>query len=117
MSDTSNIIPADRIAAQVFSFRGHNVMLDNDFMFRLNDKEFKILKSHIATTRRGGRRTAPRAFTRLRHMLASNETLAQKIKEHDNQITYLYDELNKLLTPPEPGRKRAIGFQVNKDKK
>ncbi|MBF0512405.1 MAG: ORF6N domain-containing protein, partial [Candidatus Omnitrophica bacterium] len=34
-----------------------------DFCFRLNQKEFEILKSQIATSSWGGRRKLPLAFT------------------------------------------------------
>lgn len=106
-----------------------------------NDDE--NLRSQNATSSWGGRRYAPRAFTeqgiamlssvlkskqaidvnisiirtfvRLRHMLASNEELAQKIKEHDNQIAFLYEELNKLLMPPEPPPKNKMGFKTVKN--
>lgn len=34
-----------------------------DFMFRLNDNEFQVLMSQIATSKRGGRRKLPYVFT------------------------------------------------------
>ena len=77
------------LESHIYLFRGHRVMLDahlaelyavptfrlneqikrnwkrfpEDFMFRLNEREFKILKSHFAISRWGGRRTLPYAFT------------------------------------------------------
>ncbi len=172
MAKKKNIIPAERIASQIYLIRGQSVMLDfdladlygvktkrlneqvtrnldrfpEDFMFRLSSEELENLRSQIATSSWGGRRTAPRAFTelgvsmlssvlrsdravqinisimrtfvKLRQMLASNEDLARKIHEHDHHISRLYEELDKLLMPPNPPQKNPIGFKVvKKDKK
>ena len=54
-----------------------------------------------------------RTFVRLRHMLASNEELARKVKEHDYHIGKLYEELEKLLQLPAP-QKNPIGYKTNK---
>ncbi len=51
-----------------------------------------------------------RAFVRLREMLATNEELARKVDRHDRQIAVLFEHVKKLLEPPEPKRKRPIGF-------
>ena len=128
-------VAVERIARAIHRLRGHNVMLDSDlaalydvqvkvlnqavkrnrtrfppdFMFRLTVHEAESLRSQIVTAkpRRGGRRTAPyafteqgvamlssvlrgsravrvniaimRAFIRLRVMLASNADLARKL--------------------------------------
>jgi ORF6N domain len=126
--------PADRIERRIFLLRGQKVMLSSDlanldnvepralvqalkrnierfpadFMFQLNDEEFRSLKSQIVTSSWGGlRRAAPyafteqgvamlssvlhskraiqvnieimRAFVRLRRMLASHADLARKL--------------------------------------
>ena len=134
MSDKA-LIPVERIERTVRRLRGHNVMLDADlaalyqvevkvlnqavkrnrerfpadFMFRLTVQEAEVLRSQIVTSKagRGGRRTAPyafteqgiamlssvlrsalairvniaimRAFVRLRQMLQSNAELARKL--------------------------------------
>ena len=126
-----------RVERTVLSVRGHNVMLDadlaalyqvdvkvlnqavkrnrsrfpEDFMFRLTDREATTLRSQIVTAKigRGGRRSAPyafteqgvamlssvlrspravrvniaimRAFVRLRQELASNTEFAKKLNE------------------------------------
>ena len=128
-------VAVERIVRAIHRVRGHNVMLDSDladlydvqvkvlnqavkrnrtrfppdFMFRLTVHEAESLRSQIVTSkpRRGGRRTAPyafteqgvamlssvlrgsravrvniaimRAFIRLRVMLASNADLARKL--------------------------------------
>jgi hypothetical protein len=85
-----------------------------DFMFRLTEKEFEILKSQIATSRWGGRRKMPYAFTehgvlmlssvlnsltaikvnikimrvyvKLREMLLSNKDIFLKLKEFEYEL-------------------------------
>jgi len=87
----SVLIPQRRIQQTIFFIRGHNVMLDSDlahlygvtagrlneavkrnedrfpsdFMFQLTKPEFEHLKSQIAisSSKWGGRRHAPYAFT------------------------------------------------------
>jgi len=133
-----------RVERTVLTIRGHNVMLDadlaalyqvdvkalnqavkrnrsrfpEDFMFRLTEREATTLRSQIVTAKigRGGRRSAPyafteqgvamlssvlrspravrvniaimRAFVRVRQELASNSDLARKLSELEEK----YDE-------------------------
>jgi hypothetical protein len=87
---SAEFISAERIARSIVLLRGHKVMLDadlarlygvstkalvpavkrnrrrfpSDFMFRLSPTEFAGLRSQSVTSKsRGGRRTAPSAFT------------------------------------------------------
>jgi ORF6N domain-containing protein len=62
-----------------------------------------------------------RAFLRLRKILASNEELAKRLDEvekkfatHDDAIASLVGAIRKLVAPPEPVRKRGIGFVQDK---
>lgn len=127
------IIPAERIENCIYLLRGQRVMLDDDlailyevetkvlnrsvkrnlrrfpedFMFQLSTKEFESLRCQFGTSKRGGRRYPPyafteqgvamlssilnskraiqvnieimRAFVRLRQMLGSNAELARKL--------------------------------------
>jgi hypothetical protein len=64
-----------------------------------------------------------RAFVQLRDLLASNETLAQKLSElehklenHDEAIAAILSAIRELLHPPVPKR-RAIGFSADLDEK
>jgi hypothetical protein len=87
------LVKSEQIERKVLRLRGHNVMLDTDlaalygvsvkalnqavkrnrerfptdFMFRLTAAETRALRSQIVTAKhgRGGRRTAPYAFTEL----------------------------------------------------
>jgi phage regulator Rha-like protein len=130
------MIPKEVLESKIFLIRGQKVMLDRDlaalygvevkvlnqsvrrnierfpadFMFKLHSEEWKtILRSQIVTSKRGGRRYAPyaftengiamlssvlnspraiqvniqimRTFTRLRELLASHADLRRKIEE------------------------------------
>ena len=55
-----------------------------------------------------------RAFVRLRRMLASNAELSRKLaaleRKYDAQFKVVFDAIRELMAPPEPARKRPIGF-------
>jgi len=131
----SDLVPRERIEQTILLIRGHRVMLDadlavlygvetkefnravtrnmerfpDDFMFRLTKKEYEDLRYHFGTSRRGGRRYLPyafteqgvamlssvlrskravqvnitimRAFVQLREMIASNKGLTRRLNE------------------------------------
>ncbi len=63
-----------------------------------------------------------RAFIRLRETLATHKQLAHKLAElerklasHDQAIIALIDAIKELMTPPEPKKKRPIGFRPAND--
>ncbi len=146
-SNMSSLVPSEVIEKRIFLVRGHKVMLDadlaelyevetkvliqavkrnqdrfpDDFMFQLGDEEFKILRSHSVTSRWGGRRYAPYAFTeqgvamlsgvlnstraiqvnieiirtfvKLREIALSHKKLAAKL----NELEAKYDEQFKVV--------------------
>ena len=55
-----------------------------------------------------------RAFVRLRQMLASHADLARKLaaleQKYDAQFKVVFEAIHELMTPPEPKKKRPIGF-------
>jgi len=55
-----------------------------------------------------------RAFVRLRRILATNADLARKLaaleKRYDAQFRVVFDAIRELMAPPEPPKKRPIGF-------
>jgi len=133
-ADKKLLLPVERIGRLIFLIRGQKVMLDadlaelygvdtkvlnrafqrnrdrfpDDFVFQLTETEFEDLRYQIGTSRWGGRRYRPyafteqgvamlsgilrsrraiqvnveimRAFVRLRRMLASNAQLARKLE-------------------------------------
>jgi len=55
-----------------------------------------------------------RSFVRLRQMLTGNVELARKLaaleKKYDSQFKVVFDAIRALMKPPEPKKKRSIGF-------
>jgi hypothetical protein len=55
-----------------------------------------------------------RAFVKLRQMLAANEDLARKLtaleRKYDAQFKVVFEAIRELMTPPDPKKKRSIGF-------
>lgn len=58
-----------------------------------------------------------RAFVRLRQLTASNQRLAaklaqleHKLDDHDAAIRDILDAIRQLMLPPDPPKKRQIGF-------
>jgi ORF6N domain len=55
-----------------------------------------------------------RAFVRLRRILASNTALARKLSEleakYDEQFRVVFDAIRELMSVPDPGPTRRIGF-------
>jgi len=55
-----------------------------------------------------------RAFVRLRRILATHADLARKLaaleSRYDAQFKAVFDTIRELMTPPEPSKKRRIGF-------
>lgn len=96
-----------------------------DFMFQLNEDEFKILRSQIVTSRWGGRRYFPyvfteqgvamlssvlnsqraiqvniaimRAFVQLRKFLQSNEELSRKLKKLEKETRKRFSEQEEQI--------------------
>lgn len=114
-----------------------------DFMFQLSPEEFADLRCHFGISSEwGGRRYPPyaftehgvamlssvlrshraiqvnieimRAFSRLRHLLASHAELARKIasleRKYDGQFKIVFDALRALMEPPEVPQKGKIGY-------
>ena len=57
-----------------------------------------------------------RTFVRLRKLLASHEDLARKLaaleERYDKQFKVVFDAIRQLMTPPQTGTKRTIGFHT-----
>ncbi len=113
------------------------------FMLTLEEAESLRCQNGTSNKGRGGRRTAPYAFTeqgvamlssvlrsdraaevnvaiirtfvKLREILATHKDLARKVEEHDRQIGALLSAVQKLLAPPDPPKTRPIGYIHSKD--
>ena len=61
-----------------------------------------------------------RAFVHLRRMLASNADLAWKLaaleKKYDAQFKVVFDAIRALMSPPDPKKKRLVGFGPSEQK-
>ncbi|MFH1429165.1 MAG: ORF6N domain-containing protein [Candidatus Margulisiibacteriota bacterium] len=111
----------------------------DDFMLELTYEEFQNLRSHCETSSWGGERYSPyafteqgvamlssvissktairiniqimRAFVKIRQILATNEDVKRKLKEHDFKIDMLFNTVDQLLTTPEVTSKK-YGFNT-----
>src|SRR5216684_251537 len=94
-----------------------------DFMFQLTDAEFELLMSQFATSNpgRGGRRKRPLVFTEHGAIMAAtilNSPRATKVSVYvvrafvrlRQAIAGLMNTIRTLMAPPEPPRRRPIGF-------
>ncbi len=64
-----------------------------------------------------------RAFVKLRELTMAHKEIRQKLDElerkvsgHDQAIAGLVNAIRELMTPPEPKKKRPIGFAPWEDK-
>lgn len=113
------------IEALIYLIRGEKVMLDQDlallydvetkvliqavirnrkrfpkdFLFQLSNQEFSSLRSQIVTSKgRGGRRTAPYAFTEHGVAMLSSVLRSQQAIEINIQIIRTFVRLRKMIT-------------------
>ena len=192
----STLLPLESITHRILLLREQKVLLDadlatlygvetkvllqavkrnlerfpEDFMFKLTNQEFNVLRSQsvtssseaLETLRWGGRRTAPyafteqgvamlssilsspqavqvniaimRAFVKLRELAMTHHDLAKQLNaleektslmamQHDSfarntrvQLKQVFDAIRELMTPPEPTKKRPIGFITGEEK-
>ncbi len=68
-----------------------------DFMFRLTAEEFSILKSQIATSRWGGRRKLPYAFTEHGVLMLSSVLSSKQAVNVNIQIMRIYTRIREML--------------------
>jgi len=123
MNELQSILPDETLMNKIYLIRGEKVMFDtdladlygvetkrlneqvkrnierfpDDFMFQLTQEEFKILRSQIATSRWGGRRTLPYVFTEHGVLMLSsvlNSDLAIKV---NIQIMRVYTKIRNML--------------------
>ena len=117
------MIPSERIISKIFLIRGRKVMIDqdlaelyvvetkalnlavkrnlarfpSDFMFQLSEKEFKNLRSQIETSRWGGRRYVPYAFTEQGVAMLSSILNSDRAIQVNIQVIRTFTKLRELL--------------------
>lgn len=116
------LIPDETVIRKICLFRGEKVLMDRDlaelygvetrvlnqavkrnirrfpkdFMFQLNSKEFKILKSQFVTSSWGGQRKMPYAFTEQGVAMLSGIIHSPKAIEMNIAIMRAFVEMRKL---------------------
>ncbi len=120
---TRSIIPSERIERAILLFRGQKVLLDvdlaelyrvatkvlvqsvkrnidrfpADFMFQLTKDEFAILRSQIVTSRWGGRRYPPYAFTEQGVAMLSSVLRSKRAAQVNIEIMRAFVRLRRIL--------------------
>lgn len=116
-------IPDEMVAKRIFLIRGEKVMLDSDlaalygvetkalkqqvkrnienfpedFMFELTADEFNHLRSQIVTSRHGGARYMPMAFTEHGVLMLSSILKSQRARAVNIQIMRLFVKMREHL--------------------
>jgi hypothetical protein len=71
----------------------------SDFMFQLSDREFSVLRSQIVTSKgRGGRRTAPYAFTEHGVAMLASVLRSDKAAEIDIEIVRAFVRIRRIAS-------------------
>lgn len=117
------VLPDEVVMNKIYRLREVNVMLDSDlaelygietrrlneqvkrnlsrfpadFMFQLNEEEYKNLMSHFATPSWGGRRTLPYVFTEHGVLMLSSVLNSERAIKVNIQIMRIYIKLRRML--------------------
>ncbi|MBK8501890.1 MAG: ORF6N domain-containing protein [Saprospiraceae bacterium] len=123
MTGDKSVIPDEVLLTKIYEIRGHKVMLDydlaelygvktkvlkqavrrkigrfpDDFMFELSKKEFEILRSQIVTSKSGGTRYMPLAFTEHGVLMLSSILNSDRAVEINIQIMRIFTKMRQLL--------------------
>lgn len=118
-----NLISLETVQKRVYWLRGHKVMLStdlaelyetearkliqavkrnlerfpDDFMFQLNEKEFRNLRSQIVISNSGGNRYAPYAFTEQGVAMLSSILHSKRAIQVNIQIMRTFVKLRELI--------------------
>jgi len=117
------LVPSERVISRIFLIRSKKVMLDmdlaelyevetkalkravkrnmerfpSDFMFEISDKEIKILRCQIGTSRWGGVRYRPYAFTELGIAMLSTVLRSKRAILVNIEIMRTFTKIRELL--------------------
>jgi hypothetical protein len=134
-------VPDERIAGMIILIRGKKVMLDrdlaelyqvttgnlnkavsrnldrfpSDFMFRLTKEEFDNLIFHFGTSRWGGTRKLPRAFTEQGVAMLSSVLNSETAVQVNIQIMRTFTKLRQLLATHEELRQKIEEMEKKYD--
>jgi len=139
----TELVPIELIASKIYLIRGIKVMLDRDlaelyevetrvlnqavkrnikrfpkdFMFQLTKDEFEILKSQIVTSRWGGVRKLPLAFTEQGIAMLSGILHSDRAIHVNIQIMRVFVKFRQLLYDNEELRKELLEFKQITDER
>ena len=137
----NDIIPNETIVNKIYVFRGVKVMLDrdiaelygvetrvlnqavkrnidrfpDDFMFQVNEDEFKILISQNVTSSWGGTRKMPYAFTEHGILMLSNLISSGRAVSVSIQIIRVFTKLRQMLSTHEDLKKKIEDMEKKYD--
>ena len=120
----TTLIPIEKIESKILLIRGKKVMLDmglaelygvetrsliqavkrnsdrfpEDFMFKLTEKEFEILRSQFVISSWGGRRHYPYAFTEQGVAMLSGVLSSKRAVQANIQIMRTFTKLKEIIT-------------------
>ena len=86
-------------------------------MFRLSKEEFDILRSQIVTSRRGGRRYPPRAFTEQGVAMLSTVLKSKRAIQVNIQIMRTFVRLRQMLSSHEELARKLATLERKYDKR
>lgn len=135
------MLDSDLILSKIIIIRGHKVMLDkdlaelygvetkrlkeqvkrnigrfpDDFMFELTKSEFGNLRSHIATSRWGGTRYAPLAFTEQGVAMLASVLNSPRAIEVNIQIVRAFVKLRQMISSHDELRKKIEAMEDTYD--
>jgi hypothetical protein len=141
----TSIIPVERIQQCIYLVRKQKVMLDkdlaalygvttkrlneqvqrnidrfpSDFMFQLNDDETRVLRSQIATSKkgRGGRRYNPYAFTEQGVAMLSSVLRSKRAAQVNIAIMRTFVQLRRILADNALLRRKIEAMERKYDEK
>lgn len=134
-------VPDDRIISQIYMIRGKKVMLDRDlaelygvttgnlnkavsrnierfpdgFMFQLSKAEFDLIFQN-GTSKWGGTRKPPRAFTEQGVAMLSSVLRSKRAIQVNIQIMLTFSKLREMLTSHEDLRRKIEAMEGKYDK-
>ncbi len=124
MTTKQVFVPDEIVISKIYIIRNQKVMIDSDlaelygietkrlneqvirnidrfpddFMFRLNEDEYQILKSQFATSRHGGKRKLPLLFTEHGVLMLSSVLNSTQAIQVNIQVMRIFTRVRKMIT-------------------
>ncbi|MBU0701537.1 ORF6N domain-containing protein [bacterium] len=137
----SSLVSIERIEDRIILIRGQKVILDSDlaelygvptkslnlsvkrnlgrfpedFMFQLSEEEYETLRFQFETSKRGGRRYLPYAFTEHGILMLSSVLNSERAIMVNIQIMRAFTKLRKILTSHEDLKRKIEAMEERYD--